>query len=199
MSVIRTRSRLVLVLMAGIGLLLTGCPDDTVFFQDDDLELAVRRALDLPLGAITKTELLKLRELDARNVGVQTLRGLEFALNLSRLDVSNKALGEGGITNISPLARLRNLWFLNLSHNDITDVSSVAGLSNLNDLQLAGNDVFNIGPIVTNAENGGLGNGDSLTLSRAPLEDENGDLLPQVAVQIGRLEGLGVVVQFGTT
>lgn len=194
MSVIRTRSSLVVVLMVGIGLLLTGCPDDTVFFQDDNLELAVRSELGLPLGAITKTELLKLRLLDARNAGVRTLKGLEFALNLSSLNVSNESAATGGITDISPLARLRNLSFLNLSNNEITDVSAVAGLSNLQNLLLAGNDVFNIGPIVTNAENGGLGNGDSLSLSRAPLEDENGEIRSLVATQLGRLTSLGVDV-----
>lgn len=193
MSVIRTRSSLVLVLMAGIGLLLTGCPAE-VFIQDDDLELAVRRALDLPLWAITETELLKLRHLDARNAGVRTLKGLELALNLSWLDVSNETSGTGGITDISPLARLRNLTFLDLSHNEITDVSPVAGLSNLDILLLAGNDVFNILPIVTNAENGGLGNGDSLSLSRAPLEDENGEIRSLVATQLGQLTSLGVDV-----
>lgn len=197
MSVIRTRSSLVLVLMAGIGLLLTGCPPggEVVFFSDEELKLAVRQQLQLPLSLdITKTELLELHELNARNVGVEDLEGLQFALNLTWLDVSNETSGGGGITNISQLARLRNLTFLDLSDNDITDVSPVAGLSNLNTLLLAGNDVFNIAPIVTNAENGGLGNGNLLSLECAPLEGPDGAIRDVVQQQIGRLKALGVDV-----
>lgn len=184
-------------LLAAISVLMVGCPDKiVVIFPDDHLEAAVREALRKPFGFITAADMSTLTELDARNLGISDLRGLQFATNLFSLNVSNETATPGSVNDLTPLADLVNLTFLNLQNNDINDVTPVAGLFNLDQLLLAGNEIFNIGPIVANAENGGLGPGDTLTLSPEPLFDEDGNTSQIIADQLDRLVELGIDVAF---
>ncbi len=195
-----------LVILLAVPFVLRGCPGSgpapqTVIFPDANLELAVRGAVPPPPypRPFELSDLLILRVLDARNMGVRDLEGLQFALNLTALDVSNEGSGDTGITDISALARLRNLEFLDLTYNNITNISALAGLLNLGVLALEGNDVFDIEPLVVNSQSGGLGEGDSVRLSLAPLQGENGELLPLVATQIAQLRSLGVQVLLVST
>ena len=175
--------------------LLAGCPNGSyIVLPDDALENAVRTELRKPFGFLTEADMLQLQSLDARNFGVRDLRGLELARNLTSLDVSNDFVLQNSVRNLSPLADLTNLRFLDLQNNDVTDVTPMAGLFNLDELYLAGNPVFNIGPIVANAENGGLGAGDTVSLSREPLIDDEGMTSEIVADQLDRLVDLGVDV-----
>lgn len=174
---------------------LLGCPGgQVVTFADENLELAVRLELREFFGFITRADMLRLTSLDGRNFGIRDLRGLETAVNLEFLDVSNDQLLANAITNISPLAGLVNLRHLDLRNHDVTDITAVAGLFNLDSLQLVGNNVFDIRPIVANAENGGLGPGDTVSLTRQPLVDANGNLIPEIAAQINRLRELSILV-----
>jgi hypothetical protein len=193
-AVLRVRSAVVLTLI-GVGALLTGCPNAAiVIFPDEALETAIRTELRIPFGFITQGHLLELRSLDARNFGVRDLRGLEFARNLTSLDVSTDVALQNAVRNLAPLADLTNLRFLDMENNDITDITPVAGLFNIDELYLAGNPVFNIGPLVANAENGGLGAGDSVTLTRDTLLDDEGGTSEIVSEQLNRLVELGVDV-----
>jgi Leucine-rich repeat (LRR) protein len=172
-----------------------GCPgSQVVTFADPNLELAVRLELREFFGFITRADMARLVSLDGRNFGIRDLRGLEEARNLEFLDVSNDQLLANAITNMSPLANLVNLRFLNLENHDVSDITAVAGLFNLDELRLAGNEVFNIRPLLANAENGGLGPGDTVTLTRQSLVDADGNLVPEIATQINRLVELGISV-----
>ncbi len=157
-----------------VAMLLTGCPEITgvVFFRDDGLELSVRRALHKPLGLVTKADLLRLESLDARDVGIRDLTGLEHAVNMSELNLAGNR-----ISSIKILANLTELEVLNLDSNEVSDLTPLAGLLNLRSLSLFDNPVADIQPLVTNALNGGLGFGDSVvldirTLSNRALETD---------------------------
>ena len=184
-------------MLAAISVLMVGCPEDiVVIFPDEQLENAVRSALRKPFGLVTAADMSTLTELDARNLGISDLRGLEFATNLFSLNVSNETATPGSVNDLKPIEDLVNLTFLNLQNNDVNDVTPVAGLFNLDQLLLAGNEIFNIGPIVANAENGGLGPGDTLTLSPEPLFDDEGNTSQVIADQLDRLVELGIDVAF---
>ena len=187
----RIRSIVLAVLVAGSGLLLAGCPDKLVFIDDAGLEAAVRREIGKPFGFLSRADMLDLFELDARDLQIRDIEGLQFALNLDFLDLSNNTKPAVGIGNISQIMRLTSLKFLDISNNDVTDILPIAGLRNLKELVIRGNLVFNIEPIVTNASFGVLR---QVTLSLEPLLDENDEILPAVAEHLVQLENLGVAV-----
>lgn len=182
-------------LLLSTAIVLIGCPNgQLIIFPDEKLEAAVRNALRKPFGLITRADLLDLRTLDASNIGVRDLRGLEAAPNLTSLDVSQPVPTTDGVRDIGPLATLVNLRFLDLSNNDITDISAVAGLFNLDELFLGGNPVFNISAVVANADNGGLNAGDTVTLTESTLFDADGNTSQVIADQLNRLVDLGIDV-----
>ena len=131
--------------------------DGGVHIPDAKLRAAIAKALGKASGAtITKGEMLRLRALKAEDVGISDLTGLEFATNLTDLDLDFNAISDisplRGLTNlkdldldfnaisdISPLRSLTNLTWLALWGNAISDVSPLRGLTNLKDLDLKGN------------------------------------------------------------
>lgn len=194
-AVLRIRTVLLSTLAGVLCVALAGCPNAAiVVFPDEGLETAIRTQLRIPFGFITAGDLLELRTLDARNFNIRDLRGLENAANLTSLDISTDVALQNAVRDLTPLADLTNLRFLDVENNDITDITSIAGLFNLDELYMAGNPIFNIGPLVANAENGGLGAGDSVTLTRDTLLDDEGETSEIVAQQLNRLVDLGVDV-----
>ena len=108
-----------------------------VDIPDPNLRAAIENALGKASGApITASEMQILTHLEARNVNIGDLTGLELATNLTRL-----SLGDNAITDISVLARLTNLTELSLDFNNITDISVLAGLTKLTELALGYNDI----------------------------------------------------------
>lgn len=171
-------------LLSGVLALTAGCPSSVpVFFTDAALENAVRSALHHPLGGLTQANLLELRTLDARGLSIRDISGLEFATNLTWLDLDTNE-----ITNLMPLANLINITYLNLDSNQITDITPLAGLRNLNGLSLFDNQIADIQALVANAANGGLGAGDSVVLDVRTLSDH------ALTVDVPELELRGVVV-----
>ena len=194
-AVSHVRSLLLLSCIVALSGSLVGCPGGKIVtFPDEALETAIRTELRIPFGFITEGDMLALRSLDARNFGIRDLRGLEMARNLTSLDISLDQRLTNAVRDISPLADLINLRFLDAENNDITDITPVAGMFNLDELYLAGNPVFNLGPLVANAENGGLGAGDTVSLTRETLFDENDETSQIIIDQLNRLVDLGVDV-----
>ena len=106
-----------------------------VTIPDATLRAVIAAALGKARGAtITKSEMETLGRLNAQDVGISDLTGLEFATNLNSLYLWNNR-----ITDLSPLAGLTNLNSLYLYNNSITDVSPLAGLTNLTFLSIKGN------------------------------------------------------------
>ena len=159
-------------------------PDTTpVTIPDANLRAAIAAALDKASGApITKGEMTTLKGLEARHADIRDLTGLEFATNLTVLnlafnnltDISSLSgltnltvlhLGGNNLTDISSLSGLTNLTSLTLYRNFITDISSLSGLTNLTVLHLGGNSISDISSL------SGLTNLTVLTLDSNNLTD----------------------------
>ena len=116
-----------------------------VEIPDLNLRAVIAEALNkAPGDAITRAEMETLVELWAPNWDITDLRGIEFAINLTGLD-----LGGNNISDISPVASLTNLHWLALWHNNISDISAVASLTNLRNLHLDNNSISDISPLAS--------------------------------------------------
>lgn len=84
----------------------------------------------------------KLERLTMRGCSLSTTAGLEKAVGLRYLDLSNNT-----IRNISPLASLQNLQELYLQNNALTDLSSLSAIMTITKLNVSGNVLTTIAPI----------------------------------------------------
>lgn len=91
--------------------------DPPVNFADVTLEGAVRVAINKMSGQLYASDLASLTVLSDPWDGIQQLDGLEYASNLTTIDLSYNA-----ITTITPIAGLTGLTSLNLRGNTITDL-----------------------------------------------------------------------------
>ena len=136
-----------------------------VEFPDVNLAIKVREALNLPDGAaIPKAEIATLTEFYAPEASIGDLTGLEFATNLTRLNLRDNNLSDispvsglinlteldlwgNNLSDISPVSGLINLTWLSLTSNNISEISPVSGLINLTVLALGGNNISEISPV----------------------------------------------------
>ncbi|GAG49567.1 unnamed protein product, partial [marine sediment metagenome] len=93
-----------LVWLAATLLILTAAFNDSPMFEDPRLESAVRSALGIEAGRLTRTNLLQLTHLTAVDLNISSLVGLEFCLNLEVLDLS-----ENRVSDLEPLSNLSQL------------------------------------------------------------------------------------------
>ncbi len=133
-----------------------------VVIRDKKLRRKIEAALKKSIGDdITQADMAKLRTLNANNAGITNLTGLEFAIYLESLDLSDNQISDisplqplvyltvlklpfNQIVNISPLQRLVKLTELVLSSNQIKDISALTGLVELTELYLSGNQISDI-------------------------------------------------------
>ncbi len=114
--------------------------DVLVTIPDANLRAAIEAALDKARDApITQAEMATMDSLTANKRGISDLTGLEYATNLTWLD---------------------------LASNNITDISVLEGLTNLTDVTLAAN---NISDLASLAANTGLGRGGAVDVKNNPL------------------------------
>ena len=133
---------------------------------DEDLRTLLA-GLEGTDGAPTQKFISTLTELDLSGLNINNFTGLESAINLTKLtitdanmtskrlsklvkvlrhlpDLRQLNLGGNKISNISSLASLTRLTSLHLNDNEITDVSSLSSLSDLTSLSLSENSIANI-------------------------------------------------------
>ena len=118
-------------------------PGGFVHIPDSNLRAAIAEELGKsPNAPITVKEMEGLGRLVARNRGIRDLTGIQFATNLSKID-----LRDNEISDLSPLAGLINLRELRLDHNfQPSDLSPLAGLINLEVLDFTFN-VSDLSPL----------------------------------------------------
>lgn len=154
----------VLVVLMLLIPVLTASAGSPVIIPDKALEDAIRRTLREWDRELTANDLTKLTLLEAQNAGISDLRGLEHAVNLIKLDLSDnqvavldplKALTKlehlnlkwNRITNVTALKNLHNLVYLGLENNEIEDIAPLAGLSGLKRLNLGKNRIRDLSPL----------------------------------------------------
>ena len=122
-------------------------PSNTVAVDipDPGLRAAISQALSKAPGAtITRADMETLVQLFATGRGITDLRGIEFAVNLTSLNI-----GSNPLTDISPLSTLTNLTSLNIGDSPLTDISPLSTLTNLTDLHLTSSPLTDISPLST--------------------------------------------------
>ncbi len=117
---------------------------ESVHIPDPRFRAAVELALDKEAGAdITQADMASLEELEAIKSGIHDLTGIEFAINLIKLE-----LGDNRISDVSPLKELTNLSRLRLGANyKISDVSPLKELTNLKFLDIDSNRILDVSPL----------------------------------------------------
>ena len=132
-------------LRAAIAEALNKAPEDAITDAEMETlgELEAQSHLYRLRSENSPSEVIEiLGKLEAQGRQITNLRGIEFAINLTRLNVSNNT-----ISDISPVASLTNLRTLFLAHNTISDISPVASLTNLRTLFLGHNTISDISPL----------------------------------------------------
>ena len=122
-------------------------PTAVNLIPDPNLAAAVRETLGLPADALLTAEVLQdLKELKANDREIVDLTGLEYAVNLTELDLLNLPNSEtpNGVSDVSALANLTQLTDLNLWRNQVSDVSPLANLTQLTRLWLGDNQLSDI-------------------------------------------------------
>jgi formylglycine-generating enzyme required for sulfatase activity len=131
-----------------------------VSIPDPGLNAAIRTALQQPTGPVTEPDLLTLTFLSAGGRSITNVAGLEFARNLSILDLNNNSIVDftitSALTNLAILDLFENqltsfalpnasakLNILNIAFNSLTECSLPASLTNLDTLFLESNALTN--------------------------------------------------------
>ena len=121
-------------------------PKDThAWMPDPALRAAIREELGLPeMAPLTKDSIQELERLSVEGRGIANIKGLEFARNLRDLH-----LGDEGnyVVDLSPLAMLTSLTYLNIGANQVADLRPIVTLTNLTGLSLWNNQVTDVSPL----------------------------------------------------
>ena len=136
-------------------------PGAFVRIPDTNLRAAIAEELGKsPNAPITVDEMKRLGRFNVENRGIRDLTGLQFATNLSQLDLRGNQ-----ISDLSPLAGLINLRSLSVQDNHLLDISPVKGLTNLTYLEVDDNQLSDISPVR------GLTNLNRLEFNRTQVAD----------------------------
>lgn len=90
----------------------------------------------------TDLDMLTLTELSCVSKGIQSISGLEYAVNLQKLSIRYNY-----VSDLSPLTGLTKLKYLDQAENEIQDISPLANLVNLTHLDLHENNVSDVSPL----------------------------------------------------
>ena len=136
-----------------------------VNIPDANLRTALAEHLGKEEGAqITREELATLTEFHADDRGIRDLTGLEFAVNLVRIELRHNA-----ISNLGPMAGLGALDNIKLRGNNISDITPLAQLVNVEWLGLEENNITDISPLTRLAKLDGVGLNHNPVSDLAPL------------------------------
>ena len=146
---------------------LAGLENLPVLIMHRALRAVVREELGLSNSVpVTKDNIKQLTRLHATDKGIVNIQGLEFAVNLTELDLVRNPIKDIsplqglmnlthlglGATNISdsdlsPLASLTSLRYLDLGDNQISDLSPLSALTSLRYLNLGDNQISDLSPL----------------------------------------------------
>ena len=117
--------------------------NQVVTIPDVNLRAVIEDSLDKASGAtITRTEMVTLTRIDARDTNIHNLAGLEYATGLTKLYLAGNS-----ISDVSPLSNLTRLTELDIQRNSLSDVSPLSNLTGLTKLDLEGNSISDASPL----------------------------------------------------
>ncbi len=145
------------------------------------------QSLDLAENHIHDISPLKtlknLRELNLEGNYIQDVSPLAGLTAMRKLD-----LARNRITSITPVANMKHLRFLDVSSNQILSIECLSGLTALSELHIDNNNIADLGPLATNCQCGGLGQGDVVFIKNNPFDRQT------VFSHIPFIQGSGVKV-----
>ena len=115
---------------------------EIVNIPDENLRKAIKESLGKKQeDKITRTDMESLKELNSdslpiigTNRGIKDLTGLEYAINLEFIDLS-----ENSISDLSPIKDLTKLKYIEVDRNDISDLTPLSNLKELEHLNIYNN------------------------------------------------------------
>lgn len=113
-----------------------------VEIADPGMEKAIRHTLKKPEGPLTEAELNRMTLLNAEKCGIKNLDDILKMPNLQQL-----YLGGNDLTDVSQLAQLTQLIYLNIDENKVTDLSFVPSLTSLMELSANNNQISDLSPL----------------------------------------------------
>jgi internalin A len=121
------------------------CPTGTdVVFSDKSLEDEVRRKLSKDGGTLTKSDLAQVKSVNLTRGAVNELDPCVFPLLTGMKDLF---LGQGELSDLTPLASLTNLATLRASINQVSDIRPLEKLTKMDRLDIGRTQVSDISPI----------------------------------------------------
>ena len=108
-----------------------------MLIQDEMLRSAIARTLQISEEEITEKKLEDLTTLSARSNGIISLEGLQYAVNLTYLDLCGNA-----IEDLTPIKDLREIEVLNLSKNMLRDIQALREFRQLLRLDISRNNLY---------------------------------------------------------
>ncbi|MCE2416635.1 leucine-rich repeat domain-containing protein [Candidatus Poribacteria bacterium] len=122
-------------------------PGTGVYISDPNLRAVIAETLgkeDTATVPITPQEMATLTTLRASNRDIKDLTGIEYAINLEELWISNNP-----ISDLSPLAELKSLIEVGAWDAGISNLSPFSGLTKLRGLHLGSNPVSDLSPLAS--------------------------------------------------
>jgi internalin A len=121
------------------------CPTgNEVTFTDKNLEDEVRRKLGKDAGTVTKTDLATIKSINLTRGAVNELDPCVFPLLTGMKDLF---LGQGDLSDLSPLTNLSGLITLRASINQVTDIRPLEKMTKMDRLDIGRTQVADISPI----------------------------------------------------
>ncbi len=134
-----------------------------VIIPDANLRLAVRNATGIRVGDITPESMERITQIDVRNKEISTFDGLEYAINLNKLIISNTStrdisfltglvnleyldISTNTIEDFSVLNKMQNLKYLYLNSTNLSNANDISNMKSLKTLQMKNTDVLDIYP-----------------------------------------------------
>ena len=137
----------------------------TVYIPDANLRAAIAETLNkAPNDPITDEDMKQLRQLRADGRGIQDLTGLEYAINLERIELRRNA-----ISDVTPMRGLTRLNNIKLRDNVISDVSPLANLLSVDWLGLEENVISDLSPLKGLVKLEGIGISENLVTDVSSL------------------------------
>ncbi len=151
MVTVSDRRRVVVTRAAAAPTVSPDSPDAIVMFSDAAFERAVRQACGF--GPVVRNrDLWQVKKLVLNDLGLTDISDVAKFRNLFLLELKNNR-----ITDVSPIGELHELTTLMLNNNRITDISSLGTLGKLRALELRENDIADISPLAGLTELTALG------------------------------------------